>query len=79
MGMSCNGSSCLDKGFPRNQWLKCLSGYENHDPVDTDMLHGCFGGGAGHYPDAADWAKRAVPFFMQLSRKNNGKRLTVPG
>ena len=47
--------------------------------IDTEMLRSCFGGGAGHYPDAADWAKRAVPFFMQLGRKDNGRSLTVPG
>ena len=47
--------------------------------IDTDMLRSCFGGDAGHYPDASEWAKRAVPFFMQLGRKDNGKSLTVPG
>ena len=47
--------------------------------IDTEMLRSCFGCGAGHYPDAADWAKRAVPFFMQLGCKDNGKSLTVPG
>ena len=47
--------------------------------IDTDMLRSCFGSGAGHYPDAAEWAKRAVPFFIQLGRKDNGKSLTVPG
>ena len=46
--------------------------------IDTDMLRSCFGGGAGDYPDAADWAKRAVPFFIQLGRKDNGRSLTVP-
>jgi len=47
--------------------------------IDTEMLRSCFGGGAGHYPDAADWAKRAVQFFIQLGRKDNGRSLTVPG
>ena len=47
--------------------------------IDTDMLRSCFGGGAGHYPDATEWAKRAVPFFVQLGRKDNGRSLTVPG
>jgi NAD(P)-dependent dehydrogenase (short-subunit alcohol dehydrogenase family) len=47
--------------------------------LDTDMLRSCFGGEAAHYPDATDWAKRAVPFFIQLGRKDNGRSLTVPG
>jgi NAD(P)-dependent dehydrogenase (short-subunit alcohol dehydrogenase family) len=46
--------------------------------IDTDMLRSCFGGEAGHYPDADDWAKRAVPFFIRLGRKDNGRPLTVP-
>ncbi|MCX6874574.1 MAG: SDR family NAD(P)-dependent oxidoreductase [Verrucomicrobia bacterium] len=46
--------------------------------INTDMLRSCFGGGAASYPDAADWAKRAVPFFIQLGRKDNGRSLTVP-
>jgi NAD(P)-dependent dehydrogenase (short-subunit alcohol dehydrogenase family) len=47
--------------------------------IDTDMLRSTFGGGAGGFPDADDWARRAVPFFMKLGRKDNGKPLTVPG
>ena len=47
--------------------------------INTDMLRSCFGGGADHYPDADDWAKRAVPFFIQLGRKDNGRPLMVPG
>jgi len=46
--------------------------------INTDMLRSCFGGDAAHYPDADDWAKRAVPFFIQLGRKDNGRSLTVP-
>ena len=47
--------------------------------INTDMLRSCFGSEAGHYPDADDWARRAVPFFIQLGRKDNGRPLTVPG
>jgi NAD(P)-dependent dehydrogenase (short-subunit alcohol dehydrogenase family) len=47
--------------------------------IDTDMLRSTFGGGAGDFPDAEDWAKRAVPFFIKLSPKDNGRPLTVPG
>lgn len=47
--------------------------------IDTDMLRSTFGGEAGGFPDADDWAKRAVPFFIKLGTKDNGKPLTVPG
>lgn len=46
--------------------------------IDTDMLRSTFGSGAGDFPDAEDWAKRAVPFFIKLGPKDNGKPLTVP-
>lgn len=46
--------------------------------IDTEMLRSCFGEGAGGYPDAARWAKRAVPFLMGLGEKDNGKALTAP-
>jgi hypothetical protein len=29
--------------------------------------------------NSAHWAKRAVPFFIQLGRKDNGRPLMVPG
>ncbi len=47
--------------------------------IDTDMLRSTFGGGAGGFLDADDWAKRAVPFFIKLGPKDNGKSMTVPG
>lgn len=47
--------------------------------IDTDMLRSTFGGGAGGFPDADDWARRAVPFFMKLGPKDNGRPMTVPG
>jgi NAD(P)-dependent dehydrogenase (short-subunit alcohol dehydrogenase family) len=47
--------------------------------INTDMLRTCFGTEAGHYPDAGDWAKRAVPFFIRLGCNDNGRPLTVPG
>jgi NAD(P)-dependent dehydrogenase (short-subunit alcohol dehydrogenase family) len=46
--------------------------------IDTEMLRSCFGESAGGYPDAARWAKRAVPFLMGLGAKDNGKALTAP-
>jgi NAD(P)-dependent dehydrogenase (short-subunit alcohol dehydrogenase family) len=46
--------------------------------IDTDMLRSSFGGSAGHYPQPAEWAEKAVPFLLQLGPKDNGKPLTVP-
>jgi NAD(P)-dependent dehydrogenase (short-subunit alcohol dehydrogenase family) len=46
--------------------------------IDTDMLRSCFGDDAARYPSAAEWAKRAVPFILGLSRSDNGKSLSVP-
>lgn len=46
--------------------------------IDTEMLRSTFGEGAGSYPDADDWAKRAVPFILQIGPKDNSRPLTVP-
>ena len=46
--------------------------------IDTEMLRSCFGEGAGNYPNAARWAKKAVPFLMGLGAKDNGRALTAP-
>jgi NAD(P)-dependent dehydrogenase (short-subunit alcohol dehydrogenase family) len=45
--------------------------------IDTDMLRISFGGEAGNFPDADDWASIAVPFILKLGAKNNGQALTV--
>ena len=47
--------------------------------IDTDMLRSFFGDKAGGFPDAAKWAKAAVPFLLQLGPQDNGKPLAVPG
>lgn len=47
--------------------------------IDTDMLRSTFGSSAGSFPDADEWAGRAVPFFIKLGAKDNGRPLTVPG
>jgi hypothetical protein len=47
--------------------------------INTDMLQSCFGGSASAYPDAAEWAKLAVPFLLKLSARDNGCPLTVSG
>jgi NAD(P)-dependent dehydrogenase (short-subunit alcohol dehydrogenase family) len=46
--------------------------------IDTDMLRTCFGDEAGRYPSPAEWARRAVPFLLELGPKDNGKPLTAP-
>ncbi|HMJ64552.1 MAG TPA: SDR family oxidoreductase [Candidatus Binatia bacterium] len=45
--------------------------------IDTDMLRSCFGGSASSYPSPEEWAKRAVPFLLKLTARDNGKQLTV--
>jgi len=41
-------------------------------------LQSAFGGSANSYPTAAEWAKIAVPFLLELGPKDNGQQLTVP-
>lgn len=45
--------------------------------IDTDMLRSCFGGSASSYPGPDQWAKRAVPFLLNLGCEDNGRQLTV--
>jgi len=47
--------------------------------INTDMLQSCFGGSASGYPSPAEWAKRAVPFLLNLGPGDNGKQMTAPG
>lgn len=49
----------------------------NPGVIDTDMLRTCWGEGAGGYPTAARWARRAVPFLLELDASDNGTPLTV--
>jgi NAD(P)-dependent dehydrogenase (short-subunit alcohol dehydrogenase family) len=46
--------------------------------INTDMLQSCFGAEAGSYPTPEKWAKKAVPFLLDLGPKDNGQSLTVP-
>ena len=46
--------------------------------IDTEMLRSCFADGASEYPKPADWAKRAGPFLLGLTAKDNGRSLDVP-
>jgi NAD(P)-dependent dehydrogenase (short-subunit alcohol dehydrogenase family) len=47
--------------------------------INTEMLQSCFGANAGSFPTADEWARRAVPFLLRLSAKDNGKAMTAPG
>lgn len=47
--------------------------------IDTLLLQSCFGEAAASYPDPTEWVRRAVPFLLKLSPKDNGRPLTVPG
>ncbi len=47
--------------------------------IDTAMLRSCFGGSASNYPSPEEWARRAVPFLLQLGPRDNGQPLTAPG
>ena len=46
--------------------------------INTEMLASSFGGDAAAYPSPATWAKKAVPFLLQLGPTDNGQPLTVP-
>lgn len=47
--------------------------------IDTEMLRTAWDEGAARFPKAEEWATAAVPFLLQMSGKDNGKPLTVPG
>jgi NAD(P)-dependent dehydrogenase (short-subunit alcohol dehydrogenase family) len=47
--------------------------------IDTAMLQSCFGASASGYEAPDEWAKRAAPFILNLTRADNGSSPTVPG
>jgi NAD(P)-dependent dehydrogenase (short-subunit alcohol dehydrogenase family) len=47
--------------------------------IDTEMLRSCFGSGAANYPKPAVWVRKAGPFLLKLSARDNGLSLDVPG
>jgi NAD(P)-dependent dehydrogenase (short-subunit alcohol dehydrogenase family) len=49
----------------------------NPGVIDTDMLRQAWADGAGSYPKADAWVKKAAPFLLKLGPKDNGKSLTV--
>lgn len=46
--------------------------------IHTDMLEICFGDHAADYTPLQTWVKKAVPYILGLSAKDNGVSLTVP-
>ena len=46
--------------------------------IDTEMLRSCFGESAGSYPDPKTWAKKVVPFLLEIGPEDNGDPLTAP-
>ncbi|HRX80515.1 MAG TPA: SDR family oxidoreductase [Pirellulaceae bacterium] len=46
--------------------------------IHTEMLDSCFGKNAVAYPCAEQWAKKAVPFLLDLGHEDNGDPLTAP-
>ena len=49
----------------------------NPGVINTDMLQSCFGGSASAYPSAEQWARKSVPFLLELGPRHNGQSLTV--
>lgn len=50
----------------------------NPGVINTDMLQSTFQAAAAEYPGPVEWASRAIPYLLGLSRRDNGKALTVP-
>jgi NAD(P)-dependent dehydrogenase (short-subunit alcohol dehydrogenase family) len=51
----------------------------NPGVINTEMLKICWADGAAAQPSPEEWVTRAAPFILQLSRKDNGESLSVPG
>ncbi len=49
----------------------------NPGVINTEMLQSCFGEGAKNAPTPDQWAVQAVPFFLGLSQRDNGRSLSV--
>jgi NAD(P)-dependent dehydrogenase (short-subunit alcohol dehydrogenase family) len=63
----------LAKELPANVAAVAL----NPGIINTDMLQSCFGDSASAYPSAEQWARKAVPFLLELGPRHNGQSLTV--
>lgn len=51
----------------------------NPGVIDTEMLRACFGEAAAHYAGPEAWARKGAPFILDITAKDNGRSLTVPG
>lgn len=49
----------------------------NPGVIDTDMLRQAWADGASAYQKPEAWARRAAPFLLSLSAKDNGRSLSV--
>ena len=49
----------------------------NPGVIHTEMLEICFGTDATSYPSPDQWARRAVPFLLDLGPQHNGQSATV--
>ena len=49
----------------------------NPGVINTDMLQSCFGRSASAYQSAQQWARKAVPFLLELGPRHNGQSLSV--
>ncbi|MDP7015361.1 MAG: SDR family oxidoreductase [Pirellulaceae bacterium] len=50
----------------------------NPGVIHTEMLESCFGPSASSYPSPARWAKKVVPFLLELGPADNGDPHTAP-
>lgn len=46
--------------------------------INTEMLQSCFGLSAKAYPGQDEWARKAVPYILQLGPQQSGQPLTAP-
>ena len=52
------------------------SQYKDLKVIDTDMLRSC-NINAGSYEKPQNWAKRAAPYILNITQKDNGASLTI--
>ncbi len=65
-------SKSLAQELPNNMISVALS----PGVIDTDMLRSC-NVNAGSYEKPQDWAKRAAPYILNITQKDNGGSLTI--
>lgn len=66
-------SQGLAQEVPQNMAVVALS----PGIIDTDMLRTCWGDGAANYLKPQQWAKKAVPFILNIKSRDNGKSLSI--